>query len=154
MKIDWLKLVVCIVACQFAGVIGSFFTAPEWYATLDKPFFTPPDWAFAPVWITLYLLMGIAAYIVWSRGLKKPAVRFSMAAFGVQLALNAFWSVAFFGLRSPLFGLIVIAALWAAVLATILGFMKISTKAALLLVPYILWVSLAAILNLSIYLLN
>lgn len=157
MKIDWLKLVVCLVVCQLAGVIGSFFTASSvstWYVTLDKPFFTPPGWAFAPVWITLYVLMGISAYIIWSKGLDKPAARFAMAAFGVQLVLNAFWSVAFFGMKSPLFGLIVIAALWAAILATILGFMRISMKAALLLVPYITWVSLAAILNLSIYLLN
>lgn len=157
MKIDWPKLAVSIVVCQLAGIIGSFFTTASistWYVTLEKPFFTPPGWAFAPVWITLYLLMGISAYIIWSKGLDKPAVRFSMAAFGVQLALNAFWSVAFFGMRSPLFGLIVIVALWAAILATILGFMRISTKAALLLVPYITWVSLAALINLSIFLLN
>lgn len=157
MKIDVPKLVISIIVCQLAGAIGSFFTAPSistWYATLEKPFFTPPDWAFAPVWITLYLLMGISAYMVWNKGLGKREARVAMAAFGVQLVLNSFWSVAFFGMRSPLMGLIVIAALWIAILATITKFMRISRKAGLLLLPYILWVSLAAILNLSIVMLN
>ena len=157
MKIDVPKLLVSIVVCQLAGVIGSIFTAPAiqtWYDTLQKPFFTPPGWVFAPVWITLYLLMGISAYIVWSKGLGKKEIRAAMSVFGVQLALNAFWSIAFFGFKSPLFGLMVIAALWIAILATIIKFMRISRKAGLLLLPYILWVTLAAILNLSILMLN
>ena len=158
MKIkDIAKLVVSIIACQGAGLIGSLFTTPAiptWYAGLQKPPFTPPSWLFAPAWVTLYLLMGIAAFLVWRMGLDKREVRTALIIFLAQLVLNALWSVAFFGMQSPLYGVIVIALLWAAILVTIIRFARLSRNAAWLLVPYILWVSFAAVLNISIWLLN
>ncbi len=116
---DILKLVVSIVACLAAGAIGSVFTRsaiPTWYATLEKPFFTPPNWLFAPVWTLLYILMGIAAFLVWRKGLENRQVRIALIVFLIQLILNALWSVVFFGLESPLYGLIVISVLWVAIL--------------------------------------
>jgi len=151
------KLIVSIIACQLAGVIGSAFTTPAiptWYAALVKPPFTPPSWLFAPAWITLYVLMGISASLVWRVGLDQKRVRTALILFLVQLVLNALWSVAFFGLQSPLGGIIVIVLLWAAILLTILRFFKISTAAGALLVPYIAWVTFAATLNAYIYALN
>lgn len=151
------KVIVSIVICQSAGLIGSVFTSTaisSWYVTLNKPFFTPPNWLFAPVWITLYTLMGVAAFLVWQKGFHDRQVKIAVSIFGVQLILNAFWSVAFFGLHSPLSGLIVIIILWIAILATILKFFTISKTAGLLLIPYILWVSLAAALNGALVILN
>ncbi len=151
------RLVVSIIACQCAGLIGSIFTTPAiptWYATLAKPTFTPPSWLFAPAWITLYLLMGIAAFLVWRKGLGEEGVKSALVMFLVQLVLNALWSVVFFGLKSPLAGAVVIIALWVAILLTMLRFFKLSTTAGALLTPYILWVSFAAALNISIWILN
>jgi benzodiazapine receptor len=148
---------VSIVACLAAGAIGSIFTRqaiPTWYATLDKPVFNPPNWLFSPVWTLLYILMGIAAFLVWRKGLENKQVRIALIVFLVQLVLNALWSVAFFGLESPLYGLIVIVALWLAILVTVLRFYRISLTASVLLWPYLLWVSFAAVLNSSIWLLN
>ena len=154
---DIFKLLISIVACQCAGLIGSFFTTaaiPTWYATLEKPLFTPPNWLFAPAWVTLYLLMGISAFFVWRRGLDELQVRRALIVFLIQLILNALWSVVFFGLEAPLYGAIVIVALWIAILFTILKFFKLSITAGALLSPYILWVSFAAALNVSIWVLN
>jgi len=154
---DILKLIISIVACQCAGVIGSIFTSteiPTWYAALEKPFFTPPNWLFAPAWITLYLLMGISAFFIWRKGLVNRQVKLALLVFLLQLILNALWSVIFFGLHSPLYGVIVIVALWIAILFTILRFFPISTLAGALLLPYIGWVSFAAVLNISILVLN
>jgi tryptophan-rich sensory protein len=152
-----IKLAVCVVVCQLAGVIGSLFTAPAvpgWYASLVKPSFTPPSWVFSPVWITLFLLMGIAAFLVWDKGLRTRGVLAGLVAFDVQLVLNVTWSAAFFGLRSPGAGLAVIAVLWIAILTTIVLFYRVSRPAAVLMLPYILWVSFAAILNVSLFSLN
>ena len=152
-----LKLIASIVLCQMAGVIGAIFTTsavPTWYAALKKPSFTPPGWIFSPVWIALYLLMGVSAFVVWSKGWGDSRVRIALSLFVVQLVLNALWSLMFFGLRSPLAGLINIVALWVFILLTTLYFFKVSTTAGTLLVPYILWVSFAAILNFSIWRLN
>ena len=154
---DIIKLVVSIVACQCAGIIGSIFTTPAiptWYAALEKPFFNPPNWLFAPAWITLYLLMGIAAFLIWRQGLGQKEVRAALIIFLVQLVLNALWSVVFFGLQSPFYGMVVILALWVAILLTILRFFKLSTAAGALLLPYIVWVSFASALNVSIWVLN
>jgi len=156
-KINIVKLVISIVVCQCAGIIGSVFTTPAiptWYAALQKPVFTPPSWLFAPAWITLYLLMGIAAFLIWRIGLDNRQVRTALIIFLVQLALNSLWSVVFFGMQSPLYGVIVIIILWLAILLTILMFARISRLAAWLMVPYILWVSFASALNISIWLLN
>ncbi|HET6477981.1 MAG TPA: TspO/MBR family protein, partial [Dehalococcoidales bacterium] len=109
--INILKFIISIVVCQCAGIIGSVFTTPAiptWYATLQKPVFTPPNWLFAPAWITLYLLMGVAAFLIWRIGLDDRRVRVALSIFLIQLVLNALWSVVFFGLQSPLYGFIVI----------------------------------------------
>jgi len=151
------KLIISIVACQCAGLIGSAFTTPAiptWYAALEKPPFTPPNWLFAPAWITLYLLMGISASIVWQKGVDTPRVRTALIIFLIQLILNALWSVVFFGLESPLYGVIVIAVLWIAIVSTIVKFFRISTLAGALLLPYIGWVTFAAALNVSVFMLN
>lgn len=155
--IDIIKLVISIGVCLAAGFIGSIFTnasIPTWYTTLEKPSFNPPNWLFTPVWTILYILMGISASLVWRVGLSKPDVRMALIIFIIQLVLNAFWSVAFFGLRSPIVGLIVIIVLWVAILLTILSFARVSITAGILLIPYILWVSFASILNATIYVLN
>ncbi|MGB2990441.1 MAG: TspO/MBR family protein [Candidatus Zixiibacteriota bacterium] len=152
-----LGLVISIAVCQLAGVIGSVFTSrtvTTWYVTLTKPSFTPPSWVFAPVWITLFLLMGVAAFMVWSKGLSDQRVKIALGMFILQLILNVLWSAMFFGLKSPLAGFIDIVILWSAILLTIMSFYRISTTAAVLLVPYFLWVSFAAVLNFSIWSLN
>jgi len=154
---DIWKLVVSIIACLAAGAIGSIFTRqaiPTWYATLEKPAFNPPNWVFMPVWTLLYILMGIAAFLVWRKGLENRQVRIALIVFLVQLVLNALWSVAFFGLESPVYGLIVITVLWLAILFTTLQFYRISRAAGGLMLPYLLWVTFAAVLNESIWLLN
>jgi tryptophan-rich sensory protein len=156
-KKDIWKLVVSVVASLAAGGIGSIFTReaiPTWYATLEKPAFNPPNWLFAPVWTLLYILMGVAAFLVWRKGLENRQVRTALIVFLVQLVLNALWSVVFFGLESPLYGLVVIAALWVAILFTTLMFYRISRVAGVLMLPYLLWVTFAAVLNESIWLLN
>ncbi|MDD1711987.1 MAG: tryptophan-rich sensory protein, partial [Methanoregulaceae archaeon] len=140
-----------------AGVIGSFFTTPNiatWYESLNKPWFTPPSWVFGPVWTTLFILMGISLFLVLREGWERKDVQIGTAIFGIQLVLNILWSYLFFGLRSPLYGLIGIAALWIAILVTIIWFFRISRPAAILLVPYIIWVSIASALNYGIYVLN
>ncbi len=153
-KISFLKFFISILICEFAGIIGSLFTAqsiPAWYALLAKPKLTPPSWVFAPVWTTLYILMGIAAFLIWTNGLKRRDVKIALGVFAVQLMLNTFWSIIFFGLHSPFGAFIEIIFLWLAILATIITFSKISKPAAWLLAPYILWVSFAAYLNYSIW---
>jgi len=155
--INILKLVISILVCQGAGIIGSVFTTPAiptWYAALQKPVFTPPNWLFAPAWITLYLLMGIAAFLIWRVGLDNRRVRIALIVFLIQLALNSLWSAVFFGMQSPLYGVIVIIILWLAILFTILRFARIASAAAWLMVPYILWVSFASALNIAIWVLN
>jgi len=154
---NWLKLLASVAVCQLAGFLGSLFTRPAipgWYAQLQKPSFAPPNWLFGPMWVSLYLLMAVAAFLVWQKGLAFPGVRLALTIFLFQLLLNTIWSPVFFGLRSPLAGAVIIVLLWLAILATIIAFMKISPSAAWLLVPYILWVSLATALNISIYFLN
>jgi len=154
---ETVQLIISVVVCQLAGAIGGLFTAPAiptWYASLRKPSFTPPGWVFGPVWVTLYVMMGVAAWLVWRKGLDDPQVRIALVVFVVQLLLNASWSVVFFGQRSPMGGLLVIGLLWIAILLTIIAFAKLSSAAALLLVPYILWVSFASVLNGAIVRLN
>jgi len=156
-KADILKLIVSILICQAAGLIGSFFTIPAiptWYAMLKKPSFNPPNWVFGPVWTTLFVMMGVAVFLVWRKGLNTSQVKIALSIFGVQLILNTLWSLLFFGLRSPLAGLIEIWVLWIAITLTLVFFLKISLAAGLLLLPYLAWVSFAAILNLAIWRLN
>lgn len=175
-----IKLIISILICQGAGLIGSIFTAPAipgWYAGLAKPGFTPPDWIFMPIWIMIFLLMGVSLYLVWE---KKWAIKSLptdskekywnpiskklwqgswkeenvIVIFGLQLGLNILWSIVFFGLRAPDIAFAVILMLFFAILYTIVNFYRISKTAAFLLLPYILWVSFAAVLNLFIVKLN
>jgi len=150
-------LIAAIIISLSAGAIGTVFTGPAipgWYAQLEKPPLTPPEWAFGPVWTTLYILMGISVFLVWREGWHRRDVRLGIGLFGLQLVLNALWSYLFFGLQSPLYGLIEIIALWVVLLATILWFYRISRVAAVLLIPYIAWVTIAMYLNAGIWLLN
>lgn len=153
MRIEYLKLFLCIFVCLVAGFIGSIFTTssiPTWYASLNKPFFSPPNWLFGPVWTLLYVLMGVSLYMILQKKKSKPA----LVIFGVQLMLNIIWPIIFFGLKNPLLAFVEIVALWTAILLTILKFRKISRTAAYILIPYICWVTFAAILNISIFILN
>lgn len=140
-----------------AGIIGSIFTAPSiptWYTTLVRPELSPPNWIFAPVWTTLFALMGVAAFLVWQKGLNRRDVKIALSIFIIQLILNTLWSIIFFGLQNPGVAFMEIIFLWLAILTTMITFAKISRVAAWLLVPYILWVSFAAYLNYSIWILN
>ena len=150
-------LVLAILACQAAGILGSIFTVKSitnWYYYLQKPVFTPPSWLFGPAWITLYALMGIAVYLVYRQGWEKPSVRSAVYLFGVQLVLNALWTPLFFGLHLLLVAFIEITLLWILIFLTLQRFWKISRAAGLLMVPYLLWVTFASALNLSFWLLN
>lgn len=160
-----IRLVAAIIICQLAGVLGSFFTAPAidaWYKTLERPFFTPPDWLFAPVWITLYTLLGISLYFIWIKNnetkktekKKKKYIKVSLWIFAIHLVTNAIWSIIFFGLRSPQWALLNIVVLWGLIVWTMARFYKIDKKAAYILIPYILWVTLATALNFEIWRLN
>jgi tryptophan-rich sensory protein len=154
---DWFKLIIAVVVSEVAGIIGSIFTIsaiPAWYATLAKPTLNPPSWLFGPVWTTLYLLMGIAAFLVWRKGWDNKGVKTALYLFAVQLILNAAWSIIFFGLHSPAWALVDIIAMWIVIVATIVVFVKISRPSAWLLAPYILWVSFALYLNYAIWRLN
>jgi len=150
-------LVIAIAVSELAGVIGAVFTVPAisgWYATLAKPAVNPPSWVFGPVWIALYFLMGVAAFLVWRRGLATSGVKRALVIFDIQLILNVVWSIIFFGLHNPGGAFIEIIFLWLAILATTIAFAKISKFAAWLLVPYLLWVSFAGYLNFSIWIFN
>lgn len=151
------KLLLSILFCQVVGIVAAAITLPAvatWYESLHKPAFTPPNWLFGSVWPVLYLLMGISFYIIWDKGLKKRRVKDALLAFFIQLYLNFMWLLLFFGLRSPSSALIDIVLLCLAIAVTIILFWKLSKTAGALLITYILWVSYAAVLNLSVYMLN
>lgn len=157
MKEKALKLLIAIVVCEGAGILGSFFTSPSiptWYASLIKPPFNPPNWLFAPVWTLLFLMMAVSAFLIWNRGLQQGKIKAALAVFGIQLLLNVLWSILFFGFLSPLSALIEIIFLWLAILFTIILFFRIDRLAGWLLIPYILWVSFASVLNFFIWYLN
>ncbi len=150
---QWIVLAGFIGLCLAVGIIAGLVTAPavlDWYPTLAKPSWTPPSWLFAPAWTVLYILMAVAAWLVWKAGNAKAAL---ILFFG-QLLLNLAWSVLFFGARSPGLGLIDVTAMWLAIAATIFAFAFRSRLAAFLMVPYLCWVSFAAALNASIFMLN
>ena len=126
----------------------------DWYESLQRPALTPPNWVFGPVWITLYTMMGISLYLVWQKGPSKEKVRSALLAFFGQLVLNSIWSIIFFGLRAPFHAFIVIVLLWFVILITILKFYKVDKKAGLILIPYIVWVSVALVLNYYVWILN
>lgn len=154
------QLIISIAGCELVGIVATPFTIsaiPTWYATLNKPTFSPPNWIFGPVWILLYLLMGISAFLIWQKGLKgttKKSVKKAFGYFFLQLFFNFIWSVLFFGLHNPLLGFIDILLLLISIVLTMATFYKISKIATYLLIPYLLWVSFATILNFSLVLLN
>lgn len=155
-KFDW-RLPVSIVIPQAVGISSAFATmsgVQDWYPELVKPWFNPPAWLFGPAWTTLYLLMGVALWLVWRRLGEDPRVPGALVAFAVQLVLNGAWSVLFFGLRSPGIAFVEILLLWSAITVTIVRFRPVSRAAGALLVPYWLWVGFAALLNGSIWYLN
>jgi len=174
------RLVTCIIICEMAGAIGAFFTTPQiggWYRTLEKPSFNPPSWIFGPVWTTIFVLMGISLFLVWDKkwvvtneiGSQNAKTWNKWSAsllsgswkklnivliFSLQLFLNVLWSFIFFGLHNPGLAFFELIMLWVAIIFTAVNFYRVSKNAALLLVLYIVWVSFAAVLNLSIWLLN
>lgn len=152
------KLLLSLMVCLGAGGIGTYYTLPSinnWYRLLQKPVFTPPNWVFGPVWTGLYILMGIALYIVWQKeGLEYQNKVASYIWFGIQLVLNVLWSATFFGHHSIFGGLIIIVVLWLSIAITISEFSKQATIAAWLLMPYLLWVTYAGALNYSFWRLN
>jgi translocator protein len=149
-----LMLVLFIAVCFAVAGAGSIFTSTavtHWYPSLRKPLWNPPAWVFGPVWTALYLMMAVAAWLIWRKtGFAGGALKL----FALQLVLNALWSPLFFGLRSPLAGLLDIVPLWAAILATMISFWEISPHAGELLIPYWLWVSFATILNFEVWRMN
>jgi tryptophan-rich sensory protein len=152
-----LKLAASIIAPLAVAAVSGAATARsvrDWYPTLEKPFFTPPSWLFGPVWTALYVMMGIALYLVWREGWDRPDVRIAMLTFAAQLVLNGLWSIVFFGMRAPGAALAEIIVLLAVIVATAVLFWRISTIAGGLLVPYIAWVSFATALNASVWWLN
>jgi tryptophan-rich sensory protein len=179
-KNNLIKLLISIFICELAGAIGSIFTIPSikgWYLTLNKSALNPPSWIFGPVWTTLFLLMGVSLYLVWSKrfvvshplkGLKikawnpwsqklltGPWQKINVISiFTIQLVLNILWSVLFFGLHQPGIAFFELLMLWFAILYTIVNFYRISKTASYLLIPYILWVTFAGFLNYSVWMLN
>lgn len=150
------RYALAILLCEAAGGVGSLFTMDKistWFVTLEKPFFSPPNWVFGPVWVTLYALMGIAAAMIWEskRGEKR---QHALAWFGTQLALNAVWTPAFFGAERLDIAFFVIVAMVVTIIGTIVSFKKISKPAAWMLVPYLAWVSFATVLNFALWRLN
>jgi len=151
------KLLTSIIGCELVGFIGTPFTIsaiPTWYATLNKPFFAPPNWLFGPAWTLLYFLMGISFYLIWKQDFKTLKTKIARKFFFIQLFLNLIWSPLFFGLRSPLLGLIDIVALWIFIVITIYKMHPVSKWASYLLIPYLLWVTFATALNGAILILN
>jgi tryptophan-rich sensory protein len=147
-------LAACIGAALTAGVIGSaatFENVRTWYPTLVKPSWNPPSWVFGPVWTTLYVLMGTAAWRVWRKG---PGTGSWVGGYFAHLVLNALWSVLFFGLKRPDWALAEIVVLWGVLVWLLVGFWKIDRVAGLIWVPYVLWVSFATVLNATLVRLN
>lgn len=154
-KNHWPKLIFSILIAQSAGFLGAIATTsniPTWYATLNKPFFNPPSWLFGPVWTLLFLLMGIAFYLIWIK--KKSPWHPSLSWYWIQLILNTLWSFIFFGAHNPGLALVEIFFLWFAIFKTIKAFSSINQTAAKLLYPYLAWVSFATLLNAAIFWLN
>lgn len=154
---NWQKFFVAVIMCELAGVVGSIFTAsaiPTWYASLVRPTFSPPNWIFGPVWITLYFLMGVALFLIWQKGLKDKKNIFAFRFFISHLFINSIWSIIFFGLQNPLWAFFDIILLWFMIAVLIIKFSEIDKRAAYLLVPYMLWVSFASVLNFAIFVLN
>jgi len=153
----FVSIAVGISISLAVGFLSSLVTrqaVPEWYSTLEKPFFSPPNWLFSPVWTILYCLMGWAVGSVWHYGRRHIWGKTALYHFGAQLIFNGLWSLVFFGLRSPLLGILVIITLLILIERTIYWFQLVDKKAAILLYPYLAWVSFATLLNGAILYLN
>ena len=154
-KLTYIGIAVSI--CLLVGFLSSFATQSsvnDWYLTLDKPGFNPPNWVFAPVWTVLYIMMGVAAGIVWAKGSHHLWVKTALYHFGFQLLFNALWSIVFFGFKTPFWAFLVILTLLVLILLTIYWFKVVSKVAAYLMIPYLLWVCFATALNYKIWELN
>lgn len=154
--VEWGVLALFIVGCLAAGILGSIATTPNiptWYAGLIRPPLSPPNWVFAPVWTTLYILMGAAGFLVWQKR-DHPAAKAGLALFGVQLVLNLAWSWVFFAFHALGLAVMVVVALWLSILATIERFYRVEPLAAYLLVPYIAWTTFATYLTAAYWYLN
>lgn len=152
-----LRYLLFIAIAQVAGLIGTFFTLdaiPTWYLTLTKPSFAPPNWIFAPVWTTLYTLMGIAAARAWELRSTRTHANRGLNWYWAQLFLNALWSPVFFGAKHIGLAFIIIVMLWGAILMTIREFWKVNPGLGILLAPYLAWVSFASVLNYTLWMLN
>ncbi|SHJ43578.1 TspO and MBR related proteins [Maribacter aquivivus] len=157
MKRKLTYIFIGIAICSVIGFLNSVVTQSSvngWYMTLNKPSFNPPNWIFAPVWSALYIMMGISAGWVWAKGFHHKWVKTGLYHFGFQLLLNGLWSIVFFGLKQPFYGLLVIMALLVVLSLTIKWFNVVSKFAAILLIPYLLWVCFATALNYKIWELN
>lgn len=154
---NYKRLFISLLLPQLSGLLGTFFTReaiPTWYATLEKPFFSPPNWIFGPVWFCLYLMMGIAIYLIWQKADKNKKAQSAAILFWIHLAFNALWSIIFFGLKNPGLALINIVIIWAMILVLIFKFWKIDRRSSYLLMPYLAWVSFATAVNAGIWWLN
>jgi tryptophan-rich sensory protein len=152
---NYLKLIISLALPQIVGGLGAFFTfssVQTWFPTLVKPSWNPPSWLFGPVWTVLYVLMGIACFLIWKS--HSPQKKSLLQLYTVQLILNALWSPAFFGMQSPALGLLVIVPLWIAIVLCIIQFKRVSKISSGLMVPYFLWVTFATALNTAILVLN
>ncbi|AKA34676.1 TspO/MBR family protein [Flagellimonas lutaonensis] len=157
MKKKLVYIAISMTVCLLIGILASFATQSsvnDWYQTLNKPSFNPPNWIFGPVWGVLYILMGVAAGIVWAKGIYHLWVKTALYHFAFQLLFNALWSIVFFGFQSPFWALIVILTLLILIFLTIRWFKVVSKTAAVLMVPYFLWVCFAAVLNYKIWEMN
>ncbi len=154
---NYKRLIISLALPQLAGIVGSLFTTsaiPTWYATLQRPSFSPPNWIFGPAWITLYILMGISVYLIWQRIEKNKTAKGALWMFWVHLFFNASWSIIFFGLQNPGLAFVNIIIIWLLIIALMIKFWKINRWASYLLIPYLLWVSFASVLNYFIWYLN
>lgn len=153
----FIKIALVVLVCVSLGYFSGMVTRESvttWYPTLVKPFFNPPNWIFAPVWGLLYIMMGVAAGLVWSGDSDEKAIKKALGFFAVQFVLNMLWSYLFFGLHNPLLALVEIVLLWLMIWETFNMFKMINKTAGYLLIPYLAWVSFATILNASIWWLN
>lgn len=151
------KLMWSISICLIVSFISSLITmkaVPVWYEHLHKPWFTPPNFLYSPLWTVLYIMMAVSLYLVWVRGSRSVYAKPAMFAFAIQLLLNFMWTVLFFGYRNPAYAFVDIILLWTAIIATANYSYNVSRPAAFLLIPYFLWVTFAAVLNYGIMILN
>lgn len=154
---NYKRLIISLLLPQLAGLIGSLFTVPaitSWYAYIQRPSFSPPNWLFGPVWTILYILMGVSIYLVWQKVDKNKESKEAFKLFWIHLFFNGIWSLIFFGLRNPLLAFIDIIIIWSLIIVLMIKFWKVSRWSTYLLIPYFLWVSFASVLNLTIWYLN